>query len=354
MPGYRIPPIPGSAGLTRVSGRTGSSSDGSSSDSPVAGEFSRDMQYITTRIPAGGAGGPGPARAAVVVNPTKHDDAGDHRDMIRAAMSAHGWSEPLWLETTAQETGRGLARRAVADGVQLVLASGGDGTVTACAAGLAGSGVPLGVLPAGTGNLLARNLSLPLDLEDALIAALTGTDRELDVGTANGTSFVVMAGMGLDAKMLDDASEPLKKRLGWAAYTVSLLRHLPDRPMRVSLIADGGRPLRRRASGVIVGNVGFLQGGVPLLPRAQPDDGLLDAVVLAARGVTGWLAVAADVLLRRHQTGRVTHVAFRDLRISLDRDQPWQLDGEVMGRTRELVIALHPGKVLLRVPAGEA
>jgi YegS/Rv2252/BmrU family lipid kinase len=294
------------------------------------------------------------SRAAVVINPVKQDDVGGHRDTIRAAMSRHGWAEPLWLETTPEEAGAGLARRAVADGMDLVLASGGDGTVTACAEGLAGSGVPLAVLPSGTGNLLARNLSLPLDLDGALTVALTGTDRELDVGTANGTPFVVMAGLGIDAKMLDSASEPLKKRLGWAAYGVSLLRHLRDRPMRVSLVADGGPARRLRASGVIVGNVGFLQGGMPLLPDARPDDGRLDAVVLTAGDWASWLAVAAYVLTRRRGTGRVTRVTFRDLRLGTDREQPWQLDGEVMGRTRELTISLHPGKLLLRVPADAA
>ncbi|MEP7024315.1 MAG: diacylglycerol kinase family protein [Actinomycetota bacterium] len=293
-------------------------------------------------------------RAAVVVNPTKHDDPADHRDLITAAMSAHGWDEPIWLETTAEETGAAQARQAAAEGVILVLASGGDGTVTSCAEGLAGSGVPLAILPAGTGNLLARNLGLPLDLAEALTVALTGNDRELDVGTANGTPFVVMAGLGIDAKMLDSASEPLKKRLGWAAYGVSLLRHLRDRPMRVSLVADDGPRQRYRASGVIAGNVGFLQGGMPLLPDAQPDDGQLDVVVLTARGWAAWLAVAAHVLTRRRGTSRVTHLVFRDLQINLDREQPWQIDGEVMGKTRQLVIGLHSGKLLLRVPAGDA
>jgi YegS/Rv2252/BmrU family lipid kinase len=292
------------------------------------------------------------SRAAVVVNPTKHDDLEKLRAAICAAMSDRGWSDPLWLETTADDPGEGQARAAVAAGAELVLASGGDGTVTACAAGVAGTGIPLAVLPAGTGNLLAHNLGLPLDLDDALTVALTGTDLHIDLGTANGRPFVVMAGVGLDAKMLDSTSDVLKKRLGWLAYGVSALRHLRDRPMRVSLRADSAPPLRRRASGVIVGNVGWLQGGMPLLPDAEPDDGMLDVLVLTAQGWASWLALAAQVLLRRKATGRVARIVFRELRIDLDRPQPWEIDGEVMGSTRQLLVTVQAGQLLLRQPAG--
>jgi YegS/Rv2252/BmrU family lipid kinase len=293
---------------------------------------------------------PGARRAAVVANPTKHDDLTELRDTVRSAMSEHGWDEPVWLETTAEDPGAGQAAQAVRDGVDLVLACGGDGTVTACVEGVAGSGVPLGILPLGTGNLLARNLGLPLDLDAALAAALTGTNRRLDAGSANGHTFVVMAGLGFDAKMLSESSESLKKRLGWAAYVLSALRHLRDRPVRVSLVADGGVPLRVRASAVIVGNVGWLQGGIRLLPDAEPDDGTLNAVVLTARGWVGWIRLAARVLLRRESQGQMTWVQFRQLTIHADREQPWELDGEVMGGTRRLMITTQPGRVLMRVP----
>jgi YegS/Rv2252/BmrU family lipid kinase len=289
-------------------------------------------------------------RAAVVIHPAKHDDIDGFRATVNKAMADRGWPEPLWLETRPDDTGERLAREAVRSGVDLVLASGGDGTITACAGGIAGTGVPLGVLPCGTGNLLARNLGLPLSLDEALAVALTGSNRRLDVGDANGRPFVVMAGIGFDAEMLDGADERLKRRVGWAAYVLSALRHLRDRPVRMALRADGGPPQRRWASGVIVGNVGSLQGNVRLLPDAAPDDGVLDVAVLAASGWTGWLRLAADVLLRR-RTGRVAHLTCRKLTVQASRARPWEVDGEVAGTTRQLRVTLEPGRLLVRVPA---
>jgi YegS/Rv2252/BmrU family lipid kinase len=290
-------------------------------------------------------------RAAVVANPIRVDDREKLRELIRTAMSAHGWAEPLWLETTVEDPGTGQARAAVAAQVDLLLVSGGDGTITACATALAGSGIPLAVLPAGTGNLLARNLRLPLELDQALLVALTGTSRQLDVGCANGRAFLVMAGVGFDARMMDGASEPLKQRMGWAAYVLSALGHLQDRPVRVTLRADGARPLRRRASAVIIGNVGSLQAGVPLLPDADPGDGLLDAVVLTARGLAAWLELAAHVLTRQRATSRLARIRFRELQVDVARAQPWQIDGEVIGRTQNLKVSVAEGKLLVRVPA---
>ena len=121
-------------------------------------------------------------------------------------------------------------------------------------------------------------------------------------------------------------------------------------PLEVHLPLPGGAPLRLRASAVIVGNVGWLQGGIRLLPEALPDDGTLDAVVLTAHGWAGWLRVAVRVLLRRESPGQMTSVQFRQLTIHAEREQPWELDGEVMGGTRRLMITTQPGRVLLRVP----
>lgn len=288
-------------------------------------------------------------RAAVVVHPGKHLDLDGFQAVVGKAMADQGWAEPLWLETSLRDPGTGLAARAVRAGADLVLASGGDGTITACVGGVAGTGIPLGVLPCGTGNLLARNLGLPLSLDEALTVALTGTDRLLDVGTANGQRFVVMAGIGFDAQLLAGASEQLKKRLGSAAYVLSALRHLRERPVRVVLRADNGPPRRRWANGVIIGNLGSLQGNVRLLPDAAPDDGVLNVAVLTAWRWTDWARLAAGVLTRQ-ETDRLAYLTCRELLLRASRARPWQVDGEVMGLTRQLRVTVMPGNLIVRVP----
>lgn len=296
---------------------------------------------------------PAPIRTTkivVVVNPSKFADGGEAlRRSLRAATT--GFGEPQWVETTTEDPGRGPAEAAVAGGADLVLACGGDGTVRACADGLAGTGVPLGIVPAGTGNLLARNLGLPLDVSEALSVALFGADRVIDLGQVDGLRFAVMAGIGFDAAMVASASEQLKKRVGWAAYFVSGARHLRGEVMRFTLSLDDGPELPRRARGVLIGNVGRIQGGIPILPDAAPDDGLFDVVVLAPRGLIDWARVGVRVLARRRGTNaRIERYTAKKVNIRTERAHPRQLDGETIAEGNTFDAEIEPAALVVRVP----
>jgi YegS/Rv2252/BmrU family lipid kinase len=290
-------------------------------------------------------------KIALIVNPTKVESASLHA-LVGRHCEDRGWDHPLVLQTTEADPGTSMTRRAVDEGADLVLACGGDGTVAAVATGLAGTGVPLGVLPCGTGNLLARNLSLPPELEPALEVALDGGERTLDLGRIGERRFVVMAGVGFGAAMMADASAVLKRRLGWPAYMLSGLQHLQDQGMIVLLRIDDGPPSIRRARAVLVGNVGHLQGGLALLPDADPGDGVLDVVLVAPRSLFGWLRVAWQVVSGRDQGGgRLERFRARRVEIRTARPRPRRVDGEPLGRDRALVVEVDPGALTVRVAA---
>jgi YegS/Rv2252/BmrU family lipid kinase len=289
-------------------------------------------------------------RAAVIANPTKADIP-DLREQVDKTLGAAGWSTPLWLETTPEDPGRGMAEAAVAAGVRLVVICGGDGTVMGCLVALAGTEVPVAVVPLGSGNLLARNLGVPLRLADALAVAVNGVDRRIDVGWVADQPFAVMAGIGFDAAMMTDTTEEMKRFAGWPAYVASGLRHLRDPAMRVRLRIDGGPTLRRPARAVLVGNVGRLEGGLELLLDAAPDDGLLDLVVVAPRTLRDWIRVAWRVVRHaRTQDPHLERFRGRSIQIEADRIVPRQIDGEVIDDGRSLNARIEPGALLVRAP----
>ncbi|WP_218974300.1 diacylglycerol kinase family protein [Streptomyces sp. NP160] len=307
--------------------------------------------------------------AAVVVNPTKVGDVGGVRTALDRACRDLEWREPLWLETTAEDPGTSQARRALAAGADVVVAFGGDGTVRRVAAVLAGTGTPLGLVPAGTGNLLARNLDVvtsraaeiaPDDVEAAMRVVLSGIDRRIDVGWISlerpgadqpetEECFLVMAGMGFDAEIMANAPEALKAKVGPAAYFVSGLQRFNGDRVRMDITVDGV-PHRRRVRTAVVGNVGRVQGGLALMPDAEVDDGYLDVLAIGPRGVVGWLDVAGRVITRRTWGDqRLAH--WRGQRIDLEAEQPQeaQIDGDPIGEVQAMRIRVDEEALVVRV-----
>ncbi len=288
-----------------------------------------------------------PLRSAVIVNPNRVTGLDELRDEVDAQVTAAGWPAPVWLETTAEDPGTGQAQQAVADGAEVVFVAGGDGTVRACIEGLAGTEAALAVLPGGTGNLLAVNLGIPTETIDGVQIALDRGRRAVDVGEVDlgdGTSqvFAVMAGMGLDAAMVDDAPTGLKARVGSLAYVYSALKHLADDEMRVEVRVDDQPVLRRRARSVVVGNVGRLQGGVNLMPDAEPDNGQMEVAVLAPRNFGHWVQLAVGVLRRSNRVPNMEVLRGSRIVVTSDRAHPRQLDGDVIDPADRLEISVRP------------
>jgi YegS/Rv2252/BmrU family lipid kinase len=295
------------------------------------------------------------SRLAVVLNPVKVESVGQFRSIVTQMALEAGWDEPSWHLTTVEDPGTGMARAAHAEGADLVLVCGGDGTVREVCAALAGTGVAVGIVPAGTGNLLARNLSIPLYIRAAIDVALTGQDRAIDLVEVSGdhmedTHFMVMAGMGFDAAIMAGVNEDIKKRIGWLAYVVSALKSLMFPAVRLEISIDDEPPTKHRARTVVVGNVGYLQAGMPLLPDARIDDGLLDVVLLHPQRFLSWLPLAFRILSKRSHTDElVNRMTGRSITIRADRDTPREFDGDTTTPGRELRMTCVHGRVLVRV-----
>ncbi len=294
---------------------------------------------------------------AVVLNPVKVEDIAQFQSIVEQMATESGWKKPTWYFTTPDDSGTGQAEQASIDGADLVIVCGGDGTVREVCAELAGTGIPIGIVPAGTGNLLARNLDIPLFIRAAIDIALNGQDRAIDMVKVTGdglddTHFMVMAGMGFDAAIMEGVNEEIKKKVGWIAYVLSALKTLMFPTMRLEVSIDGGEFTRHRARTCVVGNVGSLQGGMTLIPDAAIDDGQLDVVLLFPRRFLSWIPLFVRVLSRREERAGESVARFtgRTVVVRASAEVPRQLDGDTIGPGRELHMECIHGRLLVRVP----
>ena len=181
---------------------------------------------------------------------------------LRRLLDEAGVDDLLWYEVDKSRKAPPYVRRARKAGAEIVFVWGGDGMVQRCVDVLAGSDVRLAVIPAGTSNLLARNLGIPQDIEQAVSIGLRGDRHKLDLGRFNGERFAVMAGAGFDAAMIHDADGGLKDRLGRVAYVWTGSKNLRAKPFKAKISVDGASWYDDRASCILVGNVGRLFGGI--------------------------------------------------------------------------------------------
>ncbi len=317
-------------------------------------------------------------RAALICNPIKVDADALRATVARLSAEA-GWAEPLDFETTIDDLGDDIARVALKEGVDAVLVAGGDGTVRAVSEAMSGSGVPLTIVPSGTGNLLARNLHLPLDDPEAMVrATFDGDTLPIDVGFAalrrpDGETvehaFVVMGGMGLDAAMIANTSGDLKKKVGWVAYVDGAARSLVNaKPFPVMYQVVGHRMHRAQVQSVLIANCGSLPAGLELIPEASITDGQLDIAIFQPKNPFGWLLVWRRVawdnsVLRRFRAGRqILALSTRDnsirytkgtgIDVAAQAVQPVQLDGDEFGEAVHMAVRVAAGSLLVRVPSG--
>ncbi len=296
---------------------------------------------------------------------------------VAEAEARAGYAESSWYETTESDPGVEMARTAVRDGVDLVVAAGGDGTVRAVAEGVRGSDCAVGLLPAGTGNLLARNLNMTFDdMPDSVFTAFEGTDRRVDLavaelvrpdGTREEMTFVVMAGFGLDAQMIVNTDEDLKAKAGWLAYAQAIVRSMKGgRRIKMRYELDGKGVHTAHVHTLLIGNCGSLPANVLLLPDASVDDGVLDIVALRPDGPIGWLQIWSKIIvehaiLHRSEVGRklagpskqvraLRYLKGSELKIQLREPEEFEIDGDTVGEIRGVTIRVDKQALRVRIP----
>jgi YegS/Rv2252/BmrU family lipid kinase len=298
-----------------------------------------------------GAVTPYGGRTFIILNPTAgQETAARLRRLLGGAFAARGASFDL-VETEGAGHATELARGAAERGYRAVCVVGGDGTLAEAATGLAGTTVPLAIVPRGTANQVAHNLQIPAELEAAVEVAVHGTPTPMDIGRIDGRAFALVAGAGYDAAVMAAATRPLKERWGFGAYIYAAVKQaLTAEPAEFTINADG-KEIRVRAASVMLANMGelfahFLPFAPPLAPQPTRSwqDGLLDVVIIAPRNLPEFATVLGRAAHRQFAgDDRLIHLQAREVSIHTDPPIPVQIDGDATGTTPVHARVQHGG-----------
>lgn len=260
-------------------------------------------------------------------------------------------------EMTGYENIPWVVRQAVEEGYTLVVAAGGDGTISAVVSGLVGTSVPLGIIPIGTGNALARELGIPLRVHKA-VDLLVGahTTRSIDAMQVGERYFVMVVGAGVSSLVIGGTHREAKLRFGRLAYVFQVLKQfLGFQPYRFRVTVDG-RTMHLRASEVLVANTSRVGGSAFHWARnIRPDDGELAVCIIRLPSLWAYLRVGWSMLFnRQHRNPRMRFLGARR-EVLIDCRQPVQVqaDGEMIGQV-PIRVRLVPSAVQVVVSPADA
>src|ERR1019366_4514726 len=218
---------------------------------------------------------------------------------------------------------------------------GGEAMVQRGLDALADAEMPVAILPAGTGNLLATSLGIPGDVAKAVDIGFKGTRRKHDLGVMNGERFAAMAGAGFDAIMVHDTGTAEKEKLGRMAYFRSSLKAMRARSVRMRIRRDGETWFTGKASCVLIGNIGTVTGGIEVFAGASDSDGQLELGVVTAKNAWQWAKVFSEMVVGLNGESHLIEKARgRKIDVKLKRSQRYELDGGARPRTKRLKVRI--------------
>lgn len=292
-----------------------------------------------------------PCTAVIITNPASGSFLHQHNHQATLAyLQEQGWQVETW-PTHGPGDAQALAHQAVEQHIAVVIVAGGDGTINEVIQALAGSETALGVLPTGTVNVWAREMSIPLDDRKAREALAHGQTRYVDLGRVNDRYFLLMAGVGLDAQVTQIVERRPLKRLGVLGYALAALWFGPGyRGFSLTLRLDDAQPMRMRALQIIAGNTRLYGGAFKFTWLARCDDGLLDLCVVRQRSLWARLLLIRDFLLKKDRRRlRVSYSTFTKAVIETAEPVAIQIDGDPLGYT-PATFTIVPGALKVLVP----
>ena len=292
-------------------------------------------------------------RAVVVINPLSghgryESQIQSHAALAREVLAAHD-IDAIVRPTAAAGDARAFAQQAVEDGCNLVIAWGGDGTVNEAASALVGTGIPLGIVPAGSGNGLAWDLNLPFEPRAALTLAARGRTQPIDAGQVDDSLFFNIAGVGIDAVIAARFAERGLRRRGPLAYlqlgSAELLRYRAQ----TYTLTIAGETLEHHAILVAFANGRQYGNRVSIAPGAKIDDGLLEVVIVEPLSTLGIAWRLPSLFRGTLRPGRgVTMRAAATLDVKASGPIPFHVDGEPRMGSDQLSVRTHRGALLVR------
>ena len=314
---------------------------------------------------------------AFIINPSK-PQANERRRQIKSFCESKGIKQIEFINTQLDKDGRTCALEALGHGADVVVAVGGDGTVRTVASAMSGSGHAMGILPIGTGNLFARNLNIPVDdFEAALTIATSHGSRKVDVGRLSllddpnedhPHAFMIIGGVGFDAQMIEETDPQLKKNISWLAYFVSGAKNLFTPKFKADVTVTDAHGNTHTVDGLVfrtfmAGNCGEIPV-FSLMPSASYDDGLLDFEIIdTTGGLLGWANLFNDVV---HQTitkkpqqsplstnSTIEQMQGVSAEIKLEESALAEVDGDMLGRTRHILITVDRQSLTVRAPESD-
>lgn len=296
-------------------------------------------------------------RALLIANPAAARTGPEAVAAVRRVLRRAGWRAEV-RATIGPGDARTLAEEAVAEGMDVVAVFGGDGTVMQAAAALVGTGTSLGLIPGGTGNLLAGNLRIPASPGRAAEAMVRAAPRPFDLGRMERPDgvhyFAVACGAGYDARVMTATQAAAKHRWGMLAYTATTFRLLGELRSRPHRITVDGTAFEARAAMVLVANCSeVIPPFVRMGPGIRPDDGILDVVVVRAENLPTAVRAVWDILrsrsVARGDGAFVAYARGREITVATDEPEPVQLDGDPGGVT-PFTATVVPAAVRILVP----